>query len=147
MRLVYKSVGTVKAYTRYILSLTHGLGHICCFVSDDLRLVPNFHDSIMRLDGMDLLLFLALVCLCYSIMCVLSPLDSAVVQIISPQQDKYIKRTPDGTPMEVALTHGLRHPNIVHALRHASFSSQVPFTCKTHALIGRVFANAPQDFS
>ena len=47
------------------------------------------------------------------------------VQIISSEQDKYIKRTPDGTPMEVALTRGLHHPNIVHALRHASFHSQV----------------------
>ncbi len=48
-----------------------------------------------------------------------------MVQIISPVQDKYIKRTPDGTPMEVALTRGLSHPNIVRALRHASFNSQV----------------------
>ena len=48
-----------------------------------------------------------------------------VVQIIAPEQDKYIKRTPDGTPMEVALTKDLRHPNIVQALRHASFMSQV----------------------
>ena len=46
-------------------------------------------------------------------------------QIIAPAQDKYIKRTPDGTPMEVALTKDLRHPNIVHTLRHASFNSQV----------------------
>lgn len=47
------------------------------------------------------------------------------MQIISPEQDKYIERTPDGTPVEVALTRGLSHPNIVHALRHASFDSQV----------------------
>ncbi|DBA84846.1 TPA: hypothetical protein ACH3X1_005872 [Trebouxia sp. C0004] len=46
------------------------------------------------------------------------------VKIISPEQDRYIKRTPDGTPMEVALTRGLSHPNIVRALRHASFNSQ-----------------------
>ena len=46
-------------------------------------------------------------------------------QIIAPAQDKYIKRTPDGIPMEVALTADLRHPNIVRTLRHASFDSQV----------------------
>lgn len=46
------------------------------------------------------------------------------VKIISPEQDKYIKRTPDGTPMEVALTKDLNHPNIVRTLRHASFTSQ-----------------------
>ena len=48
-----------------------------------------------------------------------------MVQIISSEQDRYIKRTPDGTLMEVALTRGLSHPNIVRALRHASFNSQV----------------------
>ena len=48
-----------------------------------------------------------------------------VLQIIAPEQDKYIKRTPDGTPMEVALTQGLDHPNIVRTLRHASFQGQV----------------------
>ena len=47
------------------------------------------------------------------------------VQIIAPEQDKYIKRTPDGTPMEVAITQHLDHPNIVRTLRHASFQSQV----------------------
>lgn len=46
------------------------------------------------------------------------------VKIIAPEQDKYIKRTPDGTPMEVALTQDLDHPNIVRTLRHASFQSQ-----------------------
>ena len=46
-------------------------------------------------------------------------------QIIAPAQDKFIKRTPDGIPMEVALTADLRHPNIVRTLRHASFDSQV----------------------
>ena len=50
----------------------------------------------------------------------------AAVQIIAPGQAKKMKYTPDGTPMEVALTQGLRHPNIVHTLRHASFPSQVP---------------------
>ncbi len=48
-----------------------------------------------------------------------------MLQIIAPEQDKYIKRTPDGTPMEVALTQDLDHPNIVRTLRHASFQSQV----------------------
>ncbi len=48
-----------------------------------------------------------------------------IMQIIAPEQDKYIKRTPDGTPMEVALTRDLDHPNIVRTLRHASFQSQV----------------------
>lgn len=48
-----------------------------------------------------------------------------ILQIIAPEQDKYIKRTPDGTPMEVALTQDLDHPNIVRTLRHASFQSQV----------------------
>ncbi|KAL3151455.1 hypothetical protein ABBQ38_012460 [Trebouxia sp. C0009 RCD-2024] len=46
------------------------------------------------------------------------------VKIIAPEQDKYIKRTPDGTPMEVAITQHLDHPNIVRTLRHASFQSQ-----------------------
>lgn len=54
---------------------------------------------------------------------------SVTVQIIAPEQDKYIKRTPDGTPMEVALTQDLRHPNIVQTFRHASFTSQVCLTC------------------
>jgi len=48
-----------------------------------------------------------------------------MLQIIAPEQDKYIKRTPDGTPMGVALTQDLDHPNIVRTLRHASFQSQV----------------------
>lgn len=46
------------------------------------------------------------------------------MQIIAAAQDKHIKRTPDGTPMEVALTKDLRHPNIVHTLRYSSFDSQ-----------------------
>ena len=46
------------------------------------------------------------------------------MQIIAAAQDKHIKRTPDGTPMEVALTKDLRHPNIVQTLRYASFDSQ-----------------------
>lgn len=53
------------------------------------------------------------------------PYESLMLQIIAPEQDKYIKRTPDGTPMEVALTQDLDHPNIVRTLRHASFQSQV----------------------
>ena len=60
----------------------------------------------------------------------------AYLQIIAPEQDKYIKRTPDGTPMEVALTQHLDHPNIVRTLRHASFQSHVnPLALPCPALV------------
>ena len=47
------------------------------------------------------------------------------MQVIPSDRHSSIRRTPDGTPWEVALTLGLKHPNIIACLAAGTFHNEV----------------------
>ncbi len=47
------------------------------------------------------------------------------LQVIPSDRHSSIRRTPDGTPWEVALTLGLKHPNIIACLAAGTFQNEV----------------------